>query len=396
MMESPELCTMSPIMQYISGFIDFKDVPQNKRTYYCMGSDTDGGCGTEDDHEKPCIIPVNDDDPNAVTSTFVQRFTLNQLVNANGGRRFPTKKFRVIRHATALVSARPPTDAEIVFYTLFWRQQEIATEPWERVVDDNNVKKYPFDAWNFHSRGHSIIHSRLHGIDCGGNSDNIPSCSSINTAVCVNQPCGPGAVCVPFDGQPLCMCREGLVGDGYECAFPTETVKYESLSTAYSISSDCFPDNNVWTQFTPESSIPPYPGGMVGHSPTSCFDFGVCPVGWRCNRKRGCLKPLSKQSCEGKGYNKGQCLAIGCCRWSNGTCLKKEGSSNACPAISKEPNPFICRDLSTDCYFECKNLQYDAESQAFSQEGNCGAECYTVAKDCQGTRHPEVHILTDG
>lgn len=61
-----------------------------------MGSDTDGGCGTEDHHEKQCMIPVNDDDPNAVTSTFVQRFTLNQLVKANGGKRFPAKKFDVM------------------------------------------------------------------------------------------------------------------------------------------------------------------------------------------------------------------------------------------------------------------------------------------------------------
>ena len=33
----------------------------------------------------------------------------------------------------------------------------------------------------FPSRGHSIIHSRLHGIDCGTNSDNIPSCNSSDT-----------------------------------------------------------------------------------------------------------------------------------------------------------------------------------------------------------------------
>lgn len=52
-----------------------------------MGFDTDGGCGSEG---KQCMIPVNDDDPNAVTSTFVQRFTLNQLVKANRGKRFPT------------------------------------------------------------------------------------------------------------------------------------------------------------------------------------------------------------------------------------------------------------------------------------------------------------------
>lgn len=96
MIEHPDLCTMSPIMQNISGFIDFKDIPQNKRTYYCMGSDTDGGCGTEDHHEKQSMIPVNDDDPNVVTLTSVQRFTLNQLVKANGGKRFRAKKFDVM------------------------------------------------------------------------------------------------------------------------------------------------------------------------------------------------------------------------------------------------------------------------------------------------------------
>ena len=83
--------------------------------------------------------------PNGVTSTFVQIFTLNQLVKANGGKRFPSKNFNVLRHPTAL-AARPPSDAEISFYTLFWRQQKIATEPWERGVDNKNDKKYPYDA----------------------------------------------------------------------------------------------------------------------------------------------------------------------------------------------------------------------------------------------------------
>lgn len=38
--------------------------------------------------------------------------------------------------------------------------------------------------------------------------------------------------------------------------------------------------------------------------------------------------------------------------------LKKEGTSNYCPAILEEPNPFTYRDLSTDCCFECKNLKF--------------------------------------
>lgn len=65
----------------------------------------------------------------------------------------------------------PQRDAEIVFYTLFWRQQEIAIEPWEKGVGTNNVRKYPYDSWSFHSGSQSIIR----------------------------------AICTPFCGKPLCM-----------------------------------------------------------------------------------------------------------------------------------------------------------------------------------------------
>ena len=67
-----------------------------------------------------------------------------------------------------------------------------------------------------------------------------------------------------------------------------------------------------------------------------------------------------------------------------GTCLKKEGTSNSCPAISEEPNPFTCGDLETDCYFECNTLKYDPVGQAFSRPDNCEKDCYDVPKDCQG------------
>jgi hypothetical protein len=301
---NPELATMSPLMQYISGFIKMKDVPKDKRTYYCMGSDTDGGCGEEDIHEKKCVLTVDDSDRSKVTSEFVTRATFQELVDSNGGARFPQRKFDVIRHANVIISSRIPTEAEITFHTIFWRQMEIMAEPWERISNVEGLQQSPMLSWRFETGGKSVLHSRLHGIDCGESSSSVPSCGNGNGGVCDGAPCGPGAVCKIFDGQPLCMCKEGLIGDGYECVLPSETAAYERLPSAQELASDnaiaiaCFPVNNVWPR-EDFVTLPPYPGGQSPYAPTSCLGE-VCGVGWRCNKKRGCLPPTSKSICEGK------------------------------------------------------------------------------------------------
>jgi len=303
---NPEIGSMSPLMQYIAGFIKMKDVPKDKRTYYCMGSDTDGSCGEEDFHVKKCVYTVDDSNRSKVKSEFVTRASFEELVDSNGGSRFPERKFDVIRNGNVIYSARIPTEAEITFHTLFWRQMEIMAEPWERINDDKDAQQHPMLSWRFETGGKSVIHSRLHGIDCGENSSSIPSCGNGNGNVCAGAPCGPGAVCKNFDGHPLCMCKEGLIGDGYECVFPSETVMYERLPSAQDLANDsafatqCFPENNVWPNFTDVATLPPYPGGQSPYAPTSCFEQ-VCAVGWRCNKKkRKCLPPTSRNTCEGK------------------------------------------------------------------------------------------------
>ena len=391
MLAHPELATMSPLLLYIAGMLKFNEVPADQRTYYCFGSDTDGGCGEDEkyDHDKACVIPVNENDRSKVTSSYVSRFSFEDLVNANGGKRYPEEKFKVVRHAAVHVSSREPSEAEIAFYTLLWRHHEVETEPWQRI----NVRSF-IEPWQFHTSGNSILHSRLHGIDCGANSFSTRSCER-QTGVCAGAPCGPGAVCKNLDGQPLCICREGLVGDGVECAYPSET-DFEGMSSAYDSDSECFPkdaaSNNIWTDFTEESSLPPYPGGQAPYSATSCFG-DVCPAGWRCNKNKGCLPPSGKSMCKNKGFSKGQCEALGCCKWEAGACQKE---AKSCPTPVDPKAAFACDDLSTCCYFPCRRLKLDDGPQ-ISQVGNCGGDCtFGITPALNGVVYPELYLLSDG
>jgi len=324
----------------------------------------------------------------------VSRFTFMQLVNANGGKRFPEKKFNVIRHAAVHISSREPSEAEITFYTLLWRHHEVATEPWERLKDIHGDNRQSVDNWQFHSGGHSILHSRLHGIDCGDDTSlQTPSCGSGNEPVCAGAPCGAGAICKNLDGQPLCICKEGLAGDGIECEYPSGTGGYASMAPAHETGSNCFPENNIWRDtFTDESSLAPYPGGKEPYAPTSCFGKGVCPVGWRCNKWKGCQPPTSKKICEGKGFNKGQCEALGCCKFQGGEC--KQGSQFLCTK-REDPNTAKaqCSDLDTCCYFSCKALELSDDGEMMIQVGNCTTGCISsVTPDVNGIRHWEVYL----
>ncbi len=435
MLANPELSTMSPLMLYIAGMIKADEVPEDKRTYYCVGSDTDGGgCGTDDDERKSgasmftskywrehyshhnsniskaaqsrpdCIYKVDDSDRSKVTSDYVSRFTFDELIDSNGGTRFPEERFKVVRNAAIHISSRLPSEAEVVFYTLLWRHHETETEPWERLEEG----RPPLEPWYFHTGGHSVLHSRLHGIDCGeGGANVVPSCSSGNgDDVCDGYPCGAGAVCKELDGRPFCMCREGLVGDGIECTFETET-SYDIRASAHELGQSnnryehCFVDNAPWTDFVPESSLPPYPGGQAPYSPTSCGS-NVCPVGWRCNNNKGrCVKPLGSTICEEQsGLSKGECLALGCCKWKRGRCVRKDSRRNRCPLPRGDPNKSKgCTDLNTCCYFDCNAIKHvkDGDKDVFVQEGNCGYGCTSGIKpDVNGIVHPELFLLMHG
>ena len=136
MIENPELVGISPLMLYIAGMIKASQIAPADKTYYCMGSDTDGGCGNRNQPEQtPCVNKVDDSNRSRVTSDFVSRFTFKQLVNAVGGKRYPAKKFNVVRHAAVHLSAREPTESEITFYTLLWRQYQRQRTPWKRIPE---------------------------------------------------------------------------------------------------------------------------------------------------------------------------------------------------------------------------------------------------------------------
>jgi len=413
---NPELSVMSPLMLYIAGMIKADELGSADKTYYCMGSDTDGGCGTLGDQgQEPCVHTVDDSDWNRVTSNFVSRFTFGQLKNAVGGKRFPEKKFDVIRHAAVHLSMREPTESEITFYTLLWRQHEIQKTPWKRLKNTyNNLEAYPIVPWYFNTGGKSILHSRLHGIDCdypGTNSGggSVPSCSSgTDTDVCSGAPCGPGAICKNLDGQPLCLCREGLVGDGYECAFPSET-EFASLATAHELASlgskyyQCFAKliagSPAWPTFTEETTLPPYPGGQAPYAPTTCYDFGVCPSDWRCTKAKGCLPPTGRGTCENEGFSRGQCEAMGCCKWDKAqsggdTCMKQQ---QMCPKPEdKNTEGAKCDDQETCCYFGCNALELEDNGLQLGQKGNCQKDCTIgIAPAYNGVVYEEVYLLAD-
>ena len=140
---------------------------------------SDGGCGTNGE-EGECIHTVNDNNHNKVTSDYVSRFTFEELVEANGGKRYPQEKYKVIRHGAIHLSRREPTEAEIAFYTLLRRHHEIQTEPWERMETPSITGRFPvIDTWLFHTSGNSILHSRLHGISCGNDNMTVQSCKEV-------------------------------------------------------------------------------------------------------------------------------------------------------------------------------------------------------------------------
>jgi len=413
MLANPELSTMSPLMLYIAGMIKADEVPGDKRTYYCMGSDTDGGCGKDGDRRRTsafgskhisdiskaaetrpdCIHTVDDSDRSKVTSDYVSRFTLDELIDTNGGNRFPEDRFKVVRNAAIHISSRLPSEAEIVFYTMLWRHHETEIEPWQRLEE----WKFPIEPWYFHTGGHSVLHSRLHGIDCGEGGKNVPSCNDDDGNVCEGYPCGAGAICKALDGRPMCMCRDGLVGDGIECTFVTET-SYNIISSAHELGEGndkeyCFAKNSDWTKFRSKSSLPPYPGGQAPYSPTSCGSQ-VCRVGWRCNKQKNkCSPPTGISICEKQSdLSKGKCLALGCCKWKGGKCLKKS-KKNKCPK-PRDPKQ-RCTDLKTCCYFACDKLSFDWEGQ-IGQVTNCGYQCTGGIKpDLNGDVHPQLYLTPE-
>ena len=195
-------------------------------------------------------------------------------------------------------------------------------------------------------------------------------------------------MCIDFDSHPLCLCMEGLVGDGIECTFPSELQRYDSLQSAHELAAsvelqeECFAEGNIWPEFIAEKNVAPYPDGMAPYATTSCGNT-VCPVGWKCKNGK-CKSPKSTDICQ-NSYSEGQCNAHGCCKYKKGKC-KKKGTS--CPA-PKDPGLSKCSDKNTCCYFSCNHLEYEGDQ--ISQNTNAGISPYI-----NGVVHSELYLVTDG
>ena len=270
MTANPELFAMSPIMNYIAGFITFEDMmalPSRYRTFYCMGSDTDAGCGFNaedpDPEQPPCAVTVDDTDRNAIRTSQVERYTFDDLVSANGGRRDPPLRAeKDLRHGFILLSQRQASEAEMTLYTMLMRHHEVENVPHARLPTANGDRQNPLVTWLYTTQGKSTLHSKLHGISCGGGLQ-VPSCSN-GANPCRRVSCGENAGCFNLDGRAFCQCLFGFVGDGALCVLPNETVQYP-LASAYELladgRSDCF--GNDWPARIAANMIPQYPGGIA-------------------------------------------------------------------------------------------------------------------------------------
>jgi len=267
MQARPELRTMSPLLQYIAGLLHIEEVPANQ-TYYCIGPE-DG------ELHQPGGHTVDDSDRSRVTSSYVSRFTFEELVAANGGpRRPPVRTVRDLRHGAVYVGQRTPSDAELAFYTMLWRHQEIERQPWGRVPRAGRRfnREDVLITWLYNTNGLSALHSRFHGIPCGGGLQ-VPSCTN-DESVCDESPCHPLATCIPLDGRPLCVCTDGTFGDGSVCAFSNETRSYplplahDLYNESPSRRASCFGTN--WPEYITPDMLPAYPGGIAPYSAIPC------------------------------------------------------------------------------------------------------------------------------
>jgi len=199
-----------------------------------MGTNHDSGnCDNPEKRDNvQCSYKVNDSNRSRVTSDYVERFTFQQLVDANGGPRWPPKRAeKDLRHGAVYIGQRMPTDAEFVFYTLIWRYREVERYPYERVPKPGSDRADVLISWLYTTNGASTLHSRYHGIPCGGGKQ-VPSCFNDET-VCDDSPCHPLATCIPLDSRPFCLCPPPMVGDGNVCLWPEETISYGDQLSAH-------------------------------------------------------------------------------------------------------------------------------------------------------------------
>lgn len=266
MVSNPDLHVMSPVMNYIAGFITYEEMqnlPERYKTFYCMGSDTDGGCGSEPD-QTPCTVVVDDSNRSQITSSQVERYTFEDLVDVNGGRRDPPLRAESdLRHGLIVVTQRQPSEAEVALYTMLMRHHEVETLPHARLASVFGDRQNPLVTWSYTTQGRSALHSRLHGIACGGGLQ-VPSCSDTSSDPCSVTSCGQNAKCLNLDGRAFCMCEDGFVGDGTLCVLPSATVRYP-LPTAHELyasgRADCF--GSDWPESIGAADIPAYPGGIA-------------------------------------------------------------------------------------------------------------------------------------
>eukprot|EP00550_Attheya_septentrionalis_P003205 CAMPEP_0198286700 /NCGR_PEP_ID=MMETSP1449-20131203/5698_1 /TAXON_ID=420275 /ORGANISM="Attheya septentrionalis, Strain CCMP2084" /LENGTH=823 /DNA_ID=CAMNT_0043984485 /DNA_START=392 /DNA_END=2864 /DNA_ORIENTATION=+ len=356
-----ELTAMSPLALYISGMKTLSEITDPKdKTYFCVGFD-DGGFSVDESNTK------------RIKATHVTRFTLEDLIDANGGEREPKRKWNLIRHASVHVSIRRPSEAEIVFYTLLIRHFDEETRPHERRPDFWGNRREVIYPWKFSSHGLSKLHSKLNGIDCCNKkstdihcesrdifSQSVPSCMTQTSNACSGSPCHPQAVCQMLDGQPLCTCKPGLVGDGNVCVYPSMTNSYATNYKATELFEltwySCFSESTKWPERPHQ--IAAYPGGIVPYAAAASCGDEVCQVG--------------------------------------GSCISNKCEPPRFPAPADPASPFKCNDPATCCFWPCSRLKLEHGGTQISQEGNCGGGCTVgIVPDTNGREHFDLYMLSD-
>jgi hypothetical protein len=281
----PELQAASDMLLYVGGFVPYEDVADHSKVGYCIGTDTDGGCGAREGKED-CDpdIWVDDADRDAITSNHVGRFTFEELAAAAGGPRDPPAKrdSAATRQAVVYLSGRVPEEAEWTYRELFWRYYDSMTEPIQTTAGT-------IMGWRYTTKGTNVLQSRLHGVPCG-DSGHLVGCEPVAADACDAHACHEHARCRPVDGGYVCVCGDGYYGDGLSCVEPDATDGYPLESVDFLVERGwCgFGQEDHWYALDPTLHERPYPGGVAPYSPISCGD-DLCPLGDTCDPDAGCV-----------------------------------------------------------------------------------------------------------
>lgn len=187
----------------------------------------------------------------------------------------------------------------------------------------------------------------------------------------MNNNCGVGATCINVDGHPMCLCREGLVGDGIVCVSPSKTASYELHPSAHGLArgnnDGCFPEGNVWPNFVKEKDLPPYPGGVAPYAATSC-GITVCkPDGFVMKRDISALNPQERTCAKVIVTLKINVIKLGVASLKTGSAKRSQNTrlqDAQCRSIRRKSTPaMMLRAVATGHVEDSQMTEASAESR---------------------------------